>query len=89
MTELRQIVEEVRDAIDDEGAKECFRRSVNEYAKETGLPVDGLWLAVEGILQGYDTKKLLKRLLKSWGGSEEEWTRWLMLARTRPDCPSP
>lgn len=86
MIHLQQLCEEIRNAVDDEGWKGCFQKSLFKYHKETGLPVDGLWAAVEGVVKGYNPEKLLKRLHKSWGGSPDEWVRWFKIAKERPDC---
>jgi hypothetical protein len=83
---FRSIVEQLRDAVDDQGAKGCFKQSVKVYSKLTGIDTDGLWAAVDGVLQGYDAEKLLKRLQKSWGGTPEQWVRWFKIAKTKPDC---
>jgi len=84
---FRSIVEQVRQAVDDQGAKGCFKKSLKAYQEKTGIDQDGLWAAVDGVLQGYDARKLLKRLQKSWGGTPEQWVRWFEIAKTRPDCP--
>ena len=81
-----QLCEEIRSAVDDEGWKGCFQKSVNSYHTKTGLPVAGLWAAVEGVIGGYNPEKLLKRLHKSWGGSPKQWVDWFAIARERPDC---
>ena len=83
---LLQLAEEIRNAVDDEGWKHCFDKSVNRYHDKTGLPIEGLWAAVEGVVAGYNPEKLLKRLHKSWGGSPEQWVEWFAIAKKRPDC---
>ena len=83
---LAQLAEEIRDAVDDEGWKHCFQKSLNKFHAETGLPVAGLWAAVDGVVQGYNPEKLLKRLHKSWGGSPNDWARWFAIAKEKPDC---
>lgn len=98
MGRLSQICEEIRsqlyrietssgdNAIDDQGWKGCFQRSVFEYNKKTGLPIDGLWVAVEAVVSGHNKAKVLQRLYKSWGGSLEDWVKWFMIAQKMPDC---
>lgn len=81
------IVEELRDAVDQEGAKWCFKKSLDRYAAETGIDPDGLWAVVDGVLQNADPIKLLSRMEKSWGGTKEQWVKWYKIAKTRPDCP--
>ena len=86
MIRFSQLCEEIRNAVDDDGWKHCFQKSVFKYHKETGLPIDGLWAAVEGVVQGYNPEKLLKTLHKSWGGSPEHWAQWFAIAKEKPDC---
>jgi len=83
---LSQLCEDIRDAVDEQGARKCFQASVLKYHKETGLSMDGLWAVVDGVLKGYDPAKMLKRLHKSWGGQPEQWAKWFAIAKTRPDC---
>ena len=83
---LSQLAEEIRDAVDSEGAKDCFRQSVLAFAKETGLPEQGLWMAVDAVINRYNPEKVLKRLHKSWGGDPKEWARFYALALKKPDC---
>ena len=83
---MSQLCEDIRNAVDEMGAKRCYQKSVMAYHKKTGLPLDGLWSAVDAVLQGYNPEKTLKRLHKSWGGSPEEWAKWFALAQQRPDC---
>lgn len=83
---LSQLCEDIRDAVDDQGARECFRKSLLSYQKKSGLPIDGLWAVVDGVIQGYNPEKLLKRLHKSWGGKPEQWAEWFAIAKTKPDC---
>lgn len=81
-----QLCESVRDAIDDEGWKGCFQPSVFAYHSKTGLPIPGLWAAVEAVVSGQNPGKVLKRLQKSWGGSPEQWVQWFAIAKKKPDC---
>jgi hypothetical protein len=83
---LSQLCETVRDAIEDDGWKGCFQKSVFAYHKKTGLPIPGLWAAVEAVVSGQQPGKVLPRLQKSWGGSPEQWVRWFTIAKQRPDC---
>lgn len=83
---LVHLIEEIRDAINDEGWKGCFQKSLFKYHGKTGLPVDGLWAAVEGVVDGHNPEKLLKRLHKSWGGTPEQWVKWFAIAKGKPDC---
>jgi len=83
---LAQLCESVRDVIGDEGWKGCFQQSVFAYHRKTGLPIPGLWSAVEAAVSGQTPDKVLKRLQKSWGGSPEDWVRWFAIAKQRPDC---
>ena len=80
---LKELCEDIRNAIDDEGAKECYRASVEAYAKKTGLPEDGLWSAVDAALKGYNPEKILTRLIKSWGGSVDVWAKWYAMAQEK------
>ena len=86
MRSLAQLCEDIRDAVDDEGGGRCFDRSLEAFQKETGLPVDGLWAVVDGVVAGAKPAKLLNRLHKSWGGDMKDWIRWYKLAATKPDC---
>jgi len=83
---MAQLCEEIRDAVDDEGWKGCFQKSLFKFHKKTNLPIDGLWSAVEGVIRGYNPEKLLNRLHKSWGGSPDDWAEWFAIASERPDC---
>ena len=86
MVSLSQLTEEIRNAIDDEGWRGCFQKSVLKYHSDTGLPIEGLWAAVEGVVSGYNPGKLLKRLHKTWGGSPGDWAKWFAMAKEKPDC---
>ena len=81
-----QLCEEIKTAVDDEGAKDCFRPAVLAFAKKSGLPEQGLWVAVDAVLKGYTPEKVLKRLHKSWGGDPVDWARWYSIAQKRPGC---
>lgn len=83
---LSQLCEDIRDAVDEQGARKCFEKSLLQFHKESGLPIDGLWAVVHGVIQGYSPEKLLKRLHKSWGGQPEQWAKWFAIAKTKPDC---
>lgn len=87
MAGFRRLCEELRNAVDDQGAKGCFKQSLDKFAQESGLATDGLWAAVDGVLQGFDTTKLVRKLVKSYGGEPEIWERWVQIAQARPDCP--
>ena len=80
------LCEQLRNAVDDQGAKECYRQSVEAYAKKTGLPEEGLWAAVDGALQGYKPGKILRRLNKSWGGTPEVWGKWYAMVQSMRGC---
>jgi hypothetical protein len=84
---FKPLLEELRSAVDDEGAKGCFKKSVNSYSKVSGINIQGLWAVVEAILQGANREKTLKRLQKAWGGPPKLWERWWAIAQTKPDCP--
>lgn len=81
-----QVCEEIRGAVDDAGAKDCFRQSLLAYAKKTGLPEQGLWVIVDAVISGYTPGKVLKKLHKTWGGNPKDWARWYAIAQKRPDC---
>jgi len=83
---LSALCEAVRDAIDGEGWGGCFQASVFAYHRKTGLPIPGLWAAVEAAIQGYSPERMLKRLQQSWGGTPAEWVQWFLIAKKRPDC---
>lgn len=95
MTRLRRLIEDLRDtlahdnaqnAVDLEGAKGCYSDLVNDYAEKTGLPLDGLWSVVDGVLTGAKTEKLLRKLHKSWGGTPEQWIKFYATIREKPRC---
>lgn len=83
---LSQVCEEIRDAVDDEGGKDCYRQTVLDFAKKTGLPEQGLWAAVDAVIRRYNPEKILKRLHKSWGGDPKDWAKFFALAQKQPDC---
>jgi len=83
---LSQLSEEIRDAVADQGAKGCYQQTVLDFAKQTGLPEQGLWMAVDAALKRYNPEKVLKRLHKSWGGDPKDWARFYALALKKPDC---
>jgi len=86
VTQLSQLCEEIRNAVDDQGAKECYRSAVVAYAKKTGLPEQGLWVVIDSVLEGGRPDKTLKRLHKSWGGDPGDWAEWYAIAQKRPSC---
>ena len=86
MGHLTWLSEEIRSAIDLEGWKGCFQPSVFAYHRKTGLPIPGLWAAVEAVVKGEIPGKVLKRLQASWGGSPDQWAQWFVIAKRRPDC---
>ena len=81
-----QLLEDTRNAVDDQGATGCYQKSVESFAKESGLPIDGLWDVVDHVLNGDNPEKVLKRLQKSWGGDPSLWVQWWKIAQTKPDC---
>lgn len=83
---LSQVVEDIRNAVDDQGAKGCYRKTLVSFAKKSGLPIEGLWSVVDHILNGDNPEKVLKRLHKSYGGNPGDWAKWWSIALTKPDC---
>jgi len=83
---LAQLCEDIRDAVDERGGHHCFAQSVSDYHQKTGLPMEGLWAVVNAVIEGVRPAKIVKRLMKSHGGTAEEWLRWLAIAKTKPDC---
>ena len=81
------LCEDVRNAIDDQGAQGCFQKSVLRYSKKTGIPTPPLWAAVNSVIHGDRPEKVLKVLQKKWGGTAQQWMRWWAIVQTRPDCP--
>jgi hypothetical protein len=81
------LCEDIRNAVDDQGAKGCFQKSVLRYSKKTGIPTPPLWVVVNSVIRGDRPEKVLKVLQKKWGGSPQQWMRWWSIVRTRPDCP--
>ncbi len=88
MGRFSNLCEDLRNAIDDEGAKGCFKKSVGRFSHVSGIPREGLWAAVDGVLQGFDAAKMIRKLSKSWGGTPQQWELWIKIAKTKPDCPS-
>ena len=84
---LRLFSENIRSAIDNEGAAGCFSRSVQMFSRHTGIPAEGLWAAADGVLQGNNRPKMTKRFQKAFGGTTEQWDLWFDIAETKPDCP--
>lgn len=87
MSVFHHICEEIRSAVDDLGAKGCYKKSVKAFSAESGIPEDGLWAAVDAVLQGFNLAKSAKKLQRSYGGTPDKWTRWFEIAKTKPDCP--
>jgi hypothetical protein len=83
---FQHLCEDLRTAVDDQGAKGCYKKSVVAYSRMTGIPQEALWAAVDGILQGFDEEKMLKKLKRTWGGHPGLWMQWFEIAKTRPDC---
>ena len=81
-----KLCEELRSAVDTEGAKGCYQGAVEKYARETGLPTEGLWSVVDGVIAGHKPEKMVKRMHKSFGGTPEQWTKWIAVAQTKPGC---
>lgn len=86
MALFSQLCEDIRNAVDDQGAKECYRKSVDAFARKSGLPIAGLWAVVDHVLNGDNPEKALKRLQKSWGGEPTMWAQWWKMAQSKPDC---
>lgn len=80
------LCEELRSEVDEQGARGCYAKSVRAYSRKTGIPIDALWVVVDGILQGSNPVKMLKKIKKSWGGTDEQWVKWMEIAQQRPDC---
>jgi len=68
---LRKLCEDIRNAVDDLGAKGCYKRSVKAFSVTSGIPEDGLWAAVDAVLQRFNLEKMAKKLQKSYGGTPE------------------
>lgn len=83
---FKDILLEYENAVDDEGAKGCYKKTLIAFSKHSGINKNGLWVAVDGFLQGWDMKKMVKRLQKSWGGTPEQWLAWIKIMQNRPDC---
>ena len=86
MAAFRGIIEDIRSELDQQGAYGCFNLALSKFAVESGLPVDGLWMVVDGVLERVNPKKLLRVVQSVHGGSPEEWERWYQIALGRPDC---